>query len=148
MVRIPRCGRGDLGSNPSSHTLFKFFLSILKFLGPCPLIQSEAHIIIDVPHHNMPCYSASMTLSPTFSRQILLHPLHLPPNPLLSLIFTATILSLSLSQGKPWLPRTTISRATKVTSLSLCVCLWLIFLNHFKFISQFSRRSSFPISQM
>lgn len=25
VVRIPRCGRGDLGSNPSSHTFVEFF---------------------------------------------------------------------------------------------------------------------------
>ncbi len=32
VVRIPRCGRGDLGSNPSSHTTDKFLLKIMSLL--------------------------------------------------------------------------------------------------------------------
>ena len=31
VVRIPRCGRGDLGSNPSSHTIV-FFLNLNFYL--------------------------------------------------------------------------------------------------------------------
>ena len=30
MVRIPRCGRGDLGSNPSSHKYLVFYFGFFR----------------------------------------------------------------------------------------------------------------------
>ena len=41
VVRIPRCGRGDLGSNPSSHIFFSLFLP--KPFDTYELIMKEFH---------------------------------------------------------------------------------------------------------
>jgi hypothetical protein len=51
VVRIPRCGRGDLGSNPSSHIVSIFFLSLqlvlrlLLFSQVCALLSFDVVIL-------------------------------------------------------------------------------------------------------
>jgi hypothetical protein len=107
VVRIPRCGRGDLGSNPSSHSFF-LLASQLTF-ARFPFLDTTSQDSIRSVHH---CRSTSIIVygmlhritdtcfARSFSRQVFiilppnLHPHH---SPSLSL---SHYLSLSLSLSR------------------------------------------------
>ena len=46
MVRIPRCGRGDLGSNPSSHTIGLKFFILVSYNRPSLVPQGHNPFLI------------------------------------------------------------------------------------------------------
>ena len=67
-MRIPRCGRGDLGSNPSSHkflfsiTHFLIGSTMTKWLGCKPMSFLYGDPIVGLETHQVESWTASPSL--------------------------------------------------------------------------------------